>query len=55
MELQPTAANYPVPEEVVLEFERESNLKLKNPENLEEMAFKTEVEMYLIVTNRESD
>ena len=41
--------------EVGVEFEGESNLELKNPENLEEMAVKTEVEMYFNVTDRESD
>ena len=37
------------------ESEGRSNLELKNPENLEEMAVKTEVSMYFNVTDRESD
>ena len=41
--------------EVGVEFEGESNLELKNPENLEEMAVQTEVSMYFNVTDRESD
>ena len=41
--------------DVGVEFEGESNLELKNPENLEEMAVKTEVSMYFNVTDRESD
>ena len=37
------------------ESEGRSNLELKNPENLEELAVMTEVDMYFNVTDNESD
>ena len=40
---------------VGVQFEGQSNLELKNPDNLEELAVKTEVSMYFNVTDKESD